>query len=85
MFSQIDKSWRDYRSRNQNWSYQPTLAGRAITLVEVNSMLWIRWGQYISDITEKVCKFKRRSVFYRNGSLLLYNIREEGRYSLGHL
>ena len=30
MFRQTDKSWRDYRALNQNWSYQPTLAGRAI-------------------------------------------------------
>ena len=30
MFPQTDRSWRDYRSLNQNWSYQPTLAGRAI-------------------------------------------------------
>ena len=30
MYPQTDKSWRDYRTLNQNWSYQPTLAGRAI-------------------------------------------------------
>ena len=30
MIPQTDKSWRDYRSLNQNWSYRPTLAGRAI-------------------------------------------------------
>ena len=30
MFPKTDKSWRDYRALNQNWSYQPTLAGRAI-------------------------------------------------------
>ena len=28
---QTDKSLRDYRALNQNWSYQPTLAGRAVT------------------------------------------------------
>ena len=31
MFPQTDKSWRDYRALNQNWSHQPTLAGRAIS------------------------------------------------------
>ena len=30
MIPQTNKSWRDYRALNQNWSYQPTLAGRAI-------------------------------------------------------
>ena len=30
MFPQTDKSWGDYRALNQNLSYQPTLAGRAI-------------------------------------------------------
>ena len=25
-----DKKWRDYRTLNQTWSYQPTLAGRVI-------------------------------------------------------
>ena len=30
MFPPTDKSWCDYRALNQNWSYQPTLAGRAI-------------------------------------------------------
>ena len=25
MFHQTDKSWRDYRAPNQNWSHQPTL------------------------------------------------------------
>ena len=33
MFPQTDKSWRDYRSLNQNWSYQRTLAGRAIIII----------------------------------------------------
>ena len=27
MSPQTGKSWRDYRLLNQNWSYQPTLAG----------------------------------------------------------
>ena len=27
---QSDTIWRDYRALNQNWSYQPTLVGRAI-------------------------------------------------------
>ena len=31
MFPQTDKSLRDYRVLNQNWSYQPTLEGCAIT------------------------------------------------------
>ena len=30
MFPQTEKKWRGYRALNQNWSYQPTLAGRAI-------------------------------------------------------
>ena len=30
MIPQTDKSWRDYTALNQNWSYQPTLAGLAI-------------------------------------------------------
>ena len=30
MSPQTDKSWRDYRALNQNWSYQTTLVGRAI-------------------------------------------------------
>ena len=30
MVPKTDKSWRDYRALNQKWSYQPTLAGRAI-------------------------------------------------------
>ena len=30
MFLQTDTSWPDYRSLHQNWSYQPTLPGRAI-------------------------------------------------------
>ena len=30
MFPQTDKSWCDYKALSQNWSYQPTLAGRAI-------------------------------------------------------
>ena len=33
MFPQTDKSWRDYSALNQNWSDQPTLAGRAMTCV----------------------------------------------------
>ena len=32
MFPQTDKTWRDYRALNQNWAYQPTLAGHAIIL-----------------------------------------------------
>ena len=41
MIPQTDKSWCDCRALNQNWSYQPTLAGRAvlqISLIEVNVM-----------------------------------------------
>ena len=30
MFPQTDRSWWDYRALHQNWSYHPTLAGRAI-------------------------------------------------------
>ena len=29
MFPQTAKSWYDYRALNQNWCYQPTMAGRA--------------------------------------------------------
>ena len=34
MSAQTDKSKRHYRSLNQNWSYQPTLAGRAIIIIK---------------------------------------------------
>ena len=30
---QTYKSWHDYRALNQNWSYQPTLAGHSIVFV----------------------------------------------------
>ena len=33
MIPQTDKSWPDYRALNQNWSYQPTLAGHAINII----------------------------------------------------
>ena len=32
MIPQTDKSWRDYRALNQNWSCQPTLAGCAVSV-----------------------------------------------------
>ena len=31
MSPQTDKSWCDYKVRNQNWPYQPTLAGCVIS------------------------------------------------------
>ena len=31
MLPQTNLSWRDYRALNQNWSYQPKLASRAIS------------------------------------------------------
>ena len=33
MIPQTDKSWPDYRALIQNWSHQPTLAGRAIFIL----------------------------------------------------
>ena len=40
MFPQTDKSWHDYRALNQNWSYQPTLAGCAITkLIYIDAII----------------------------------------------
>ena len=44
MYAQTDKSWRDASALNQNWSYQPTLAGRAIVLLKLRqenlNMYW---------------------------------------------
>ena len=37
MIPQTDNSWRDYRSLNQNWSYQPTLIGRVISRVQTSN------------------------------------------------
>ena len=57
MFHQTDKSWCDYRALNQNWSYQPTLAGRAIGSVQEFSLFCI------STMKRKESDFK--SIFYR--------------------
>ena len=32
-----DKSWRDHRALNQDWSDQPTLVGRVIDSLEVTN------------------------------------------------
>ena len=40
MIPQTDESWRDNRALNQNWSYQPTLVGRAIILRLFNNGIY---------------------------------------------
>ena len=46
MIPQTDKNRRDYGALNQNWSNQPTLAGRAIL-----GLLWQFVGVTISRIS----------------------------------
>ena len=55
MFPQTDKNWLDYRALHQNWSYQPTLAGRAMDRSETDQRnleqknIQITWNIYKSE------------------------------------
>ena len=53
MFPQTDKSWCDYRALNQNWSYQPTLKGRAIPK---RSIKYTRNRRFVSQLLHTVRK-----------------------------
>ena len=74
MFPQTDESWHYHRSLNQNWSYQPTLAGRAIIrcvlIGNQNDLCLISYTMSNSQIATYreriVSMFRNRSYFDRS-------------------
>ena len=60
MFPQTDKSKRDYKALNQNWSYQPTLAGRAIT-VFLTLLIWYKCA--CSNQSVNPCNLRTALIF----------------------
>ena len=69
MIPQTDKSPRDYRALNQNWSYRPTLAGRAIMtnkvhVLKINRKKNKNWS-YINAPLEDFVRQLRISVLLK--------------------
>ena len=68
MIPQTDKSCRDYRALNQNWSYQPTLAGRAIRQTvkyqgkSGKSQGILKWRISIRYLTHSYLETQRQTV-----------------------